>query len=332
MVIMAASSGALPFLIQKVADEIFVARNERLLFILPAAILVLMCVRAIADWVATVADAWIGTHVVAELRLRMFGTLAHADLGWLQATHSGRFVSAFVTDAPIVDRAGTKTLTSLLKNGLSVLFLVGAMIYLDWRLSLLVMAGMPIVMLNLGRQRIRIRRSVKRSLEESGDLGSMLTQTLQSMRVVKAYRQEEHEGERFRRITTNIMKYLMKTARSRAAVGPVSEAVSGLGLAAAVLYGGWQGIYGNVSLGHFMGFITAAMLAYQPLKGLAVTHAVLSEGLLAAGRVFALIDHPARVAEARDARPLAVSAGAISFQNVDFSYGEESPVLRNFSL
>src|SRR4029079_13646213 len=160
----------------------------------------------------------------------------------------------------------------------------------------------------------------------------MLTQTLQSMRVVKAYGQEANETRRFRQIVHNLRKYVMRETRKRAAVGPVWEIMSGLGFAAAILYGGWQGIYGNVSLGHFMGFMTAALLAFQPLKQLASIGASLSEGLLAAERVFSVIDYSSHVTEKRGAKPLHVSAGAISFRNVDFSYESGGPILTGFSL
>ena len=90
----------------------------------------------------------------------------------------------------------------------------------------------------------------------------MLTQTLQSMRVVKAYGQEAHEARRFNQLTRNLLKYLMKITRSRATVGPVWEVATGIGIAAAILYGGYQGIYGTVSLGHFAGFMAAALIAF----------------------------------------------------------------------
>jgi ATP-binding cassette, subfamily B, bacterial MsbA len=160
----------------------------------------------------------------------------------------------------------------------------------------------------------------------------MLTQTLQSMRVVKAYGQEANEALRFRRIVHNIRKYFMKATRTRAAVGPIWEVMSGLGFAAAILYGGWQGIYGNVTLGAFMGFMTAALLAFQPMKQLASIHATLSEGLLAAERVFAVIDYASHVTEKRGAKPLHVTAGAISFRDVNFSYETGGPILSGFSL
>ncbi|WP_051631211.1 ABC transporter ATP-binding protein [Afifella pfennigii] len=332
MAIGAATAGAVPFLIQVVADEVFVAKNERLLYLLPIAIVGVMAVRGAADWTSKVTDAWLGNVLVADLRIRMFDTLTAADLAWVQRTHSGRFVSAFVNDAPVVDRAAAKTMTALVKDGLTVIFLTGAMFYMDWRLALMVVAGMPFAYLFLRKQRKRISGSVRRSLKESGDLGSLLTQTLQSLRVVKAYRQEKREAERFRVIVDNIVRYLMKTARSRAAVGPVTEALSGVGIAAAIFYGGWQGIYGTVTLGHFAGFLTAAMLTYPPLRSVAQAQALLSEGVTAASRIFAIIDHAATVTEKPGARPLAVPKGRIVFENVGFAYETGGPVLADFDL
>ena len=262
----------------------------------------------------------------------MFDTIAAADLAWIQGNHSGRFVSTFVYDAAIIDRAATRVMVGLFRNAMSAVFLLGAMFYMDWRLSLIVLVGAPLAVFNLGKQRTRIRRASGRGMKESGELNSMLTQTLQSMRVVKAYGQEANETRRFRQIVHNIRKYLMKTTRTRAAVGPIWEVMSGLGFAAAILYGGWQGIYGNVTLGEFMGFMTAALLAFQPLKSLASIQATLSEGLLAAERVFALIDYASHVTEKRGAKPLHVTAGAISFRDVDFSYESGGPILSHFNL
>ena len=332
IIAVAATGGALPFLLQRVADDVFVSKDPSLLLVLPAAILGITALRAASDWGASVAEASLGTKIVADLRLRMFDTIAAADLAWLQRTHSGRFVSAFVNDTAIVDRAGARVLITIVKQGLSVLILVGAMVYMDPTLSAIVLLGVPVVAVHLGRQRRRIRRSVKRSLQESGDLGSMLTQTIQSIRVVKAYGQEANEAKRFRQIVGNLRKYIMRTSRSRAAVGPVSEAMSGVGIAGAILYGGWQGVYGNLSLGHFMGFMAAAMLAFQPLKALVSAQAILSEGLLAAARVFALIDRAPLVAAKPGALPLQVSQGSISFRNVDFGYEAGEFILSDFDL
>ena len=113
IVAVAATGGALPFLLQRVADDVFVGKDPSLLMVIPAAILVIMALRAGADWGASVAEASLGTKIVADLRLRMFDTIAAADLAWLQRTHSGRFVSAFVNDTAIVDRAGARVFTRM---------------------------------------------------------------------------------------------------------------------------------------------------------------------------------------------------------------------------
>lgn len=332
MAITAGTVGALPFLLQQVGDGIFVQKDRTLLFVLPLLVVFVMTLRAAADWATTVTEASLGTRVVAELRSRMFDTIAAADLAWIQRNHSGRFVSAFFYDAPNVNSAVVKVLTGLFKNGLSVVILLGAMLYMDWRLGSVVLIGAPLALLNLRHQKIRIRRSARRTMAVSGDLSSMLTQTLQGMRIVKAYGQEGREAQRLRETVSTIRKLLMKTIRSRATVGPIWDAVIGIGLAAAILYGGWQGINDRVTLGQFMGFMTAALLAFQPLKALAGIQATLSEGLLAAERVFGLIDHASHVTESPGAKRLRVASGAITFKKVNFSYEDGGPVLADFDL
>jgi subfamily B ATP-binding cassette protein MsbA len=332
MVFSAATAGTMPFLLQRIGDDVFVAKDTTLVFVLPIIVVVVIAARAAANWVTAVAEGSLGTKIVAELRFRMFDTIAAADLAWVQGFNSGRFVSAFVYDVNTLDRAATKVMTGLIRNGLSVVFLMGAMFYMDWRLSLIALLGAPLAILNLRKQKRRIRTAAGRSLEHAGDLNSMLTQTLQGMRVVKAYGQEQNEARRLRQIALRLRKYIMKATRSRAAVGPVWETLTGIGIAAAIFYGGWQGIYGDVTLGHFMGFMTAGLLAFQPMKTLANIQAMLSEGLMAADRVFAVIDYASQVTEAQGAKPLRVDKGTISFRDVDFAYEGGGPVLSGFNL
>jgi ATP-binding cassette, subfamily B, bacterial MsbA len=332
MILSAATSGVTPFILQRVGDDVFVQKDAFLAVALPALLMALVIVRAATDWVATVTDGSLGTKIVAELRHRMFDTIAAADLAWIQGNHSGRFVSAFVTDVFTIDRCATRVMFTLFRSAAAAIFLLIAMFYMDWLLSLIVFIGAPIAVYSLSKGRTRIRRSAGRTMKESGELNLMLTQTLQSMRVVKAYGQEAHETKRFRTIVHNIRKYLMKTTRTRATVGPLWDVATGIGFGAAILYGGWQGLDGSVTLGEFMGFMTAALLTFQPLKQLSAVQAQLAEGLVAAERVFALIDYPSHVSEKNGAKPLEVGAGSISVRNVDFAYEGGGPALSNFSL
>ena len=332
MAFVAATTGALPYLMKLVADDILQDKNEVMLYILPVVIVLVMSMRAVADWISRVIEAWLGSRVIADLRIRMFEVLAFADLSWIQDTHSGRFVSAFVNDVPVVNRAGTAPLTSLVKNGLSSLFLLGMLFYLDWRLSLATIIGMPISLWFLRRQKKRIRNATRNSFREAGIFGSLLTQTIQGIRVVKAYGQEQAEAQRIRSVVNNIMYYLVRAARARAAISPMTEFAAGLGFAAATFYAGWHSIHGGVSLGDFMGFITAAMLMYQPLRALLGVQAQLTEGVAAANRIFAIIDHDRKITELKNAPALNVSQGRISFSAIQFAYEDNPPILNDFEL
>ena len=184
MTVNSATAGVMPFLLQRVGDDVFVAKNEALVFVLPALIVLAVVVRALSDWVSAVAEGSLSTRMVAEIRIRMFSTIAAGDLAWLHGVHSGRFVSVLMGDSASIDRNGTRVLISIFKNATSLICLIGAMFYMDWLLSLIVLLGAPLAVLNLGRQRKRLRRAAGRSIREAGDLNSVLMQTLQSMRSV----------------------------------------------------------------------------------------------------------------------------------------------------
>lgn len=332
MVFMAATTGALPFMMQQVIDKVFVAKDQSLLYVLPLAVMLIMILRAGGEYLSRISMAKISNEVVGALRVDMFQSLTRADIGYLEAMHSGRFVSAFMTDVGMVNDAAAGTLTSLVKNGLTAIFLVGAMFVLDWLLATLVLVGAPFAIYFMGRQRTKIRKSTRGMLRETGDLSSIIGQMLRGVRIIKAYGQEDLEEARFSHSVRRIITHLMRKARAQSAMGPATEALTGVGFAGAILYGGWQGINGNLSLGSFSGFMTAAMLAYQPLKALAALQGQLTQGTEAAKRIFTLIDNAPKINDDNSAGPLSVTKGEITYEDVSYAYDDDNLVLQDFSL
>jgi len=332
MLVVASTTGAIPFLIQLAADEVFTKRNEGLLYVLPLSMVIVVAIKGVADYVSTVSQAYIGHRVVADLRAQMFEKLTNSDLSWLQRHHSGRFISSFLTDSVMIRNAAGQVLVALGQNVFKVIALLIAMFWMDWLLATLAMMLMPIGIYVLGRQRRRVRRSASRSLQETGDLGSLISETLSGIRVVKAYHQEARENARARSTVDRTVEFLMRSVRARASAGPIAEALTGFGFAIAVFYAGVQGIRGNLTIGHFMGFATAAMLTYQPIKTLATLQTTLQEGVAAAIRIFGILDQVVSVREDPDARPLTVSNAAIVFDHVTFGYSADAKVLNDLSL
>ena len=332
MVFVALTTGVLPFLIQRAADDVFVGQDRMVLYALPLVVVVVISVKGIAEYVSKVSEAQIGNRVVADLRARMFGAIARADLAWLQDTHSGRFVSSFLNDVNLVREAASGAIVGLCSNAMKVLVLTVAMFVMDWRLASIAAVLMPVGLVLMGRQRRRMRHSVARNLTATGDLGRLTAQTLGNIRVVQAYGQEDAEAARASEVIEGAYASVMDSVRTKAASGPAVEVLTGLGFAAAIFYGGLQGIRGVLTFGEFMGFIAAAMLAYQPLKALASLQTGMQEGVGAAARVYALIDRVPEVVERADARPLVVGRGHLRFESVAFAYREGEPVLARFDL
>ncbi|HLC08542.1 MAG TPA: ABC transporter ATP-binding protein, partial [Methyloceanibacter sp.] len=332
MILTAATTGAIPFLIQKTADDVFVAKNQEMIYVVVAGIVIVTIVKAISEYVADVTVAYLGHRFVADLRIAMFAQLARADLSWIQTVHSGRLLSGFLNDSNLIRQTASRSLVTLGENYLKVIILVATMFYMDPRFAVLILIFMPIAWFMLGRQRRKMRKSTTKSLQETGDLSALITQTLRGMRIVRAYRQEDREEKRAASTINRALEFTMRGTRARALSSPSIELLTGLGFALAIYFAGTKGIRGDLTLGHFMGFMTAALLLYAPLKSAATLQTQLQEGIAAASRVLGIIDFEVSLTEAADAKPLALDKGEIEFRDISFSYDPENSVLDGVSL
>ena len=332
MLLTAATTGAIPFLIQRTADDVFVAKNADMVYWITGAIVVVTLIKAASEYIADVTVAYLGHRFIADLRLQMFAKLAKADLGWIQTVHSGRLLSGFLNDAMLIRATASRTIVTLGENTLKVIILVGSMIYMDTRFAVIVLIFMPFAWFMLSRQRRKMRKSTTKSLQETGDLSALVTQTLRGMRVVRAYRQEIQEEERAASAINRALEFTMRGTRARALSSPSIELLVGFGFALAIFFAGTQGVRGDLTLGHFMGFMTAALLIYSPLKSVATLQTQLQEGVAAASRVFGIVDREVTLVELPDAKPLALKQGEIEFRDVTFAYDPENVVLKGVSL
>jgi ATP-binding cassette, subfamily B, bacterial MsbA len=332
MLLTAATTGAIPFLIQRTADDVFVGKSEQMVYWITAAIVIVTVIKACAEYIADVTVAYLGHRFVADLRIQMFARLARADLNWIQTVHSGRLLSSFLNDSVLIRQTASRSIVTLGENYLKVIILIGAMFYMDARFAALILIFMPVAWFLLGRQRRKMRKSTSKSMQETGDLSALITQTLRGMRVVRAYRQEDREESRAASTINRALEFAMRSTRARALSSPSVELLTGCGFALAIYFAGTKGVRGDLSLGHFMGFMTAALLIYAPLKSAATLQTQLQEGIAASSRVFGVIDREISLIELPDAKPLKLDRGEIEFRNVSYAYEPENAVLKGVSL
>ena len=332
MVLAAGATAALAYLMEPVLDEIFLEKDRTLLIVVPVAVIGITLIRGVATYGQAVLMAFVGQRVIADLQSRVFAHILRFDLAFFQDTASGRLVSRLTNDVNMMRNAVSNALTGMVKDSLTLLFLVGVMFEKDWKLALIACVVFPIAIYPIAKLGRRMRKVSTSALNELGLFTARLNEAFQGARHVKAYNREDFEAERTDRLIESVFRLIFKSHRVRAVASPLMETLGGIFVAVLILYGGWQVIEGALTPGAFFAFVTAMLLAYRPLKALANLNASLQEGLAASQRVFDLLDTEPRIAEAPDARPLRVAGGAVALENVRFTYPNGVPALHDLSL
>ncbi|HET6518486.1 MAG TPA: ABC transporter ATP-binding protein, partial [Geminicoccaceae bacterium] len=235
-------------------------------------------------------------------------------------------------DVTMLRNSVSSSLAGLARDGLTVAFLVALMFHQDWRLALVAFVAFPLAIVPISKIGRRVRKASRIGQEQMGRLTGRLQDTFQGVRQVKAYGREEAEAAHTGGLIEDLFRVTMKAARSQAAASPITEALGGFAIAAVIWYGGWRVFEGATTPGTFFSFITALLLAYQPVKSLSKLNAQLQQGLAAAERLYAILDREPEIRDRPDARDLRVTRGEIRFERVTFGYRPDRPALNGLDL
>lgn len=332
MGIAAGATAMRAWLMQPVLDRIFVGRDASLLLLIAGAALATALLKGLADYGQAVLLTRVGQRVIADVQTALYTHLIRADLAFLHEHPSGTLMSRFTSDAVLLRNATANVLGAIGKEALTVAFLVGVMFYQDWVLAFASFFVFPLAIhpiVGIGR---RMRRVSANTQAEIGQLTSLLSQTFQGARVVKAYGMEQYEEARAKGLFERLFALYNRAARTRSKASPMMETLGGVAVAIVILYGGHQVIASARTPGAFFSFITALLLAYQPLKNLANLNASLQEGLAAAERIFGVLDIEPEIRDSPGALPLTVGGGEIRFDAVRFGYRPGTVALDGISL
>ena len=215
-----------------------------------------------------------------------------------------------------------------------VIALVASMIYLDPLMSLFVLGVYPIAALPIAMISERLRHVAKRTQHELGDMTSLLSENLSGARLIKTYRLEDYASEKVHGSFEQVFSLKMKAVRNRARLDPVLEALGGLAVAGVIAFAYWRIASGISTVGDFMGFVTALLMAAQPIRALGNLTGRVQEGMAAAERLYGLLDEKPSIVDSPGAKPLAIDKGKISFEDVSFAYEQstEQKAIKDFSL
>jgi subfamily B ATP-binding cassette protein MsbA len=321
MALAALATAGLAKLMEPILDSVFIARDREMVSYVAVAVLATFAIKGLATYGQAVIMTAVGQRIVAALQNEMFAHLMRADLAFFHESSTGRLVSRFTNDVNLLRGAVSTALAGIGKDTLTVVFLAGVMFHQDWLLALVASVVFPLAVFPIVRIGRRMRKVSFATQNQLGTLTALLAESFQGVRHVKAYGMEEYEKSRAARSVAEVYRLACKAARTRSLSHPIMETLGGIAILLVLLYGGTQVIGGERTTGQLFSFISALLLAYEPMKRLAQLNANLQEGLAAAARVFEMLDLEPAIVDRPGAKPLAVSRGAIRFDSVRFSYG-----------
>lgn len=332
MGLVAAATAMNAWLMEPVLDQVFVEKNLEMLYVIPGVVVAVAVIKGFSSYGQSVLMTGVGQRIIADLQVAMFSHLMRADLAFFHKTSTGQLISRFTNDVAMLRAAVSTALTGIAKDFLTLIALVAVMFYQNWSLAIIAFFVFPVAVLPIARIGRRIRRVSVDTQTEMAEFTSLLDDTFLGARHVRAYGMEAYETGRAANLVKRIYKLMMKSTRVRSIAHPMMEALGGIAVAVIVLYGGSQVIAGTTTPGTFFSFVSALLMAYQPMKDLAKLNANLEEGLAAAQRVYALLDLEAEIRDAPGARPLVLKGGAVRLDNVQFAYAPDKPALKGLSL
>ena len=313
LIILSASNTGFLALIKKVTDEGFVKQAPDQVYKLPLYLFGLMAIRAFAGLASTYYMRWIARHVVEVIRKEAFGKLMLLPVSYFDAGSSSVTVSKLTYDTERLSTVSTRVALSVIQDALTAVGLLGYMLYLDWKLTIIFAIVTPLMALYLRKMTPKLRSSAKRVQESMGDMTKAAEEAITGQRIVKIFGAGEYETNRFGKIVGNNRHIELRLTRISGLNSLVIELLAAIALGLVVFYA-----VGKFSAGEFAAFVGALLMLIAPIKHLTAANEEFQIGLAAAQSVFDVIDNPAEINDGD--KIIQRANGAIEFKNVSLRY------------
>ena len=325
------TTAATAWLLDPAIKEIFENKNIKMLYFIPLAIVLTFIIKAFAIYGTRIVTIKVGIKIIKNIQTLMAKKFLLSDISHITKKHSGKYLSNFTTDTGILFGVLTGVVVTLFKETFTLIALLGLMFYHDWQLSLLAIIMIPIAALsskNLGK---KMGKKVYISLEASDKFMKFLSEMIKGSWLIKIYQKEEEELKRISMVIDERFKAIRKVEQTRLGAGPIMEIISAIAIAIVVFFAGYRSMQGAITLGEFVSFLAALMLAYQPVRALAGINIGIQEGIAAAKRIYEIIDQKNEIYHDENAPSLKLNNASIDFKNISFTYPDGTHALKNLS-
>ncbi len=306
--------------------------RQTILFYFAAVILLIAVFRGFFHYIQKYYMAYIGQHIVKDIRNRLFRHLSYQSMGYFIVNKTGQLMSRLTNDVKYLEKSIVKIPTQLIRDGITFLFTLALLFYLSWRWALYAILGFIFILIPFIAFSRVLRRLARAGHQKMADIYEFLSEKISGMRLIKAFSMEKDEQRNMRKVNKRFLDLVLKSERVSAVESPISEFMSTMGMAAILVIGGTALINETVTMGTLLAFMGALSAMYTPVKHLSGINQQLQRAFAASERVFQIMDEKNHILQAPDPVTLTGLKEGIEFRDVSFAYKEGDYVLRDINL
>ncbi len=322
----------LPLVIRSLVDFVLIDLDLPRLNQLALALLAVFIVQALFSFVHRLSLAYVGERAVADIRIGVYTHLQRLSLSYYADRRTGEFISRLTNDVSLLQTAVTDNLVALLRQIVTLLGAAVLLFYLNWRLTLVILAGIPVITLTMVWLGRKIRTASKQVQDALAEAANVVEETVSGIRIVKSFARETHEIGRFSGKVNETFAAAMYRAKVSSFLGPIIGFMAFASITFTLWYGSFEVIQGRLTAGGLVAYLVYTMMVAGPIASLAGLYAQFQSALGATERLFGLLDTEPEITDLPDAQPLPPVNGRVAFENVAFDYVPSVAVLKNVSF
>ena len=331
--IVAGSTSSIAFLLDPAVKKLFVEKNQTLILIIPALIVLAFASKGLSLYLARTTMITVAEEIKAIIQFDMSRSLIKADTDLVDSKHTGEFISNLTYDTLLITNLVSNVILTFFKDSLTLIGLLSVMFYQNWKLAFLAIIMIPLASFaakNLGKRMGKVSTEAQ---VQSGLLTTHLIEIFKNHKIIKIFQQENRESNKLQEYISKLKDKSKKIAIVVVRATPIMEALTGIMIAMLIFYSAKLILNDQLQINNFFSFLAAMMLAYQPVRSLATLNMGISQGLSAASRILPIVDVENRIKEKDLATNLLIEKGNIEFKNVIFKYEKgNSEVLKSVNL
>ncbi len=331
--IVAAATSSIAWLLDPAIKKIFLEKDQKLIWIIPLAIIIAFSAKGISLYLAKVIMIGVAEDIKKNIQKDMISSLVKADTSIIDNKHTGKFISNLTYDTSLIVNLVSTALLNLFKDTITLIGLLTVMFYQNWKLSLIAIIMIPLASLAAKTLGKRISKVTTEAQIKSGELNKHLMEIFKNHKLIKIFQKETFEVNRTDVFLNSLKEKAKKINIVFTRASPIMEVLTGIMIALLIFYSGKLIVDDQLAINNFFSFLAAMMLAYQPVRSLATLNLSISTGLSAAKRIIPIIDTKNEIVEIETKKGLEIKNCDIKFENCNFKYGtSENTVLNNLNM